>query len=393
MKRVRIGLIGTGFAAAIHAEAYHKVCGVEVQLVACSSVDPRAAEFARRFHFAEVVPDWQELIRRPDLDLVDNTTPTVPHPPWVRAAAAAGKNVVCEKPLSGYFGRPGDPEPLGERVDRAVMLEAVRGELESVREGLRKAGVIFCYAENWVYAPPVTKAKRVLAATGSTILSQRAEEAHSGSHASYAREWRLAGGGSLLRQGAHPVATVIHMKHHEGLLKGQGLIRVKSVVGDVGNVLQLPGVAEEGGAWLATGPTDVEDWASATLTFTDGTKAVVVAADSILGGIRNQLEVFLSRGVVRCNMNPNDAVMLYTPSAEVLGDEYVAEKVETKGGWQYAAPDEDWMRGYPHELQDFVECVAEGREPVSGLELACETAEVVYAAYLSAQEGRRVDLR
>lgn len=392
MTRVRIGFIGTGFAAALHAEAYRKVCGVEAQLVACASPSGRAADFARRFGIPEALNDYRELLRRKDVDLVDICTPNVLHRPMVLEAAAAGKHIVCEKPLTGYFGRPGDSEPVGEKVDRATMFDAVRAQTAEIRDAVRRAGVLFMYAENWVYAPPVTKAKRVLKATGGTILSLRAEEAHSGSHAAYAREWRLAGGGSLLRQGAHPVAAVIHLKHHEGLLKRGEPIRVKSVAGEVGNLLKIPGVAEEAGGWLASGPTDVEDWASATLTFTDGTKAVVVAADSVLGGIRNVLEVFLSRAVVRCNMNPNDAVLVYTPSAEVLGDEYVAEKVETKGGWQYAAPDEDWMRGYPHEAQDFVECVSAGREPLSGLDLACETAEVVYAAYLSAEQGRRVDL-
>lgn len=392
MKRVRIGFIGAGFSAHIHAEAYHKVTGHEVELVAVSAVGG-AEEFAERFHVREVVADYRDLLRRTDIDLVDICTPNVLHKPMVLEAAAAGKHVVCEKPLTGYFGRPGDPEPIGEKVSRQVMLDAVREELAEIRAGIERAGVLFMYAENWVYAPPVTKAKRILAATGSTILSQRAEEAHSGSHASYAREWRLAGGGSLLRQGAHPVGTVIHLKHHEGLLKGKGAIGVQSVVAEVGSVLAVPGVAEEAGRYIATGPCDVEDWASATLTFTDGTKAVVVAADSVLGGIRNQLEVFMSRGVVQCNMNPNNAVMVYTPDAAFMGEEYLAEKVETKGGWQYAAPDEDWMRGYPHECQDFVSCVAEGREPVSGLDLACETAEVVYAAYLSAAEGRRVALR
>lgn len=393
MKRVRIGFIGAGFSATIHAEAYHKVTGYEVELVAVASAGNRADEFARRYHVREVVRDYRDLLQRSDLDVIDICTPNVLHRSMVLEAAAAGKHVVCEKPLTGYFGRPGDPEPIGDKVPRRAMLEAVQGELAEIRAGIERAGVLFMYAENWVYAPPVTKAKRILQATGATILSQRAEEAHSGSHASYAREWRLAGGGSLLRQGAHPVGTVIHMKHHEGLLKGKGPVRVASVVGEVGCVLQVPGVAEEAGRYIATGPCDVEDWASATLTFTDGTKAVVVAADSVLGGIRNQLEVFTSRGVVQCNMNPNNAVMVYAPEGDFLGDEYVAEKVETKAGWQYAAPDEDWMRGYPHECQDFVACAAEGKEPVSGLELACETAEVVYAAYLSAEEGRRVNLR
>lgn len=43
-------------------------------------------------------------------------------------------------------------------------------------------------------------------------------------------------------------------------------------------------------------------------------------------------------------------------------------------------------------LQDFVECAAEDREPISNFDLAAETLEVIYAAYLSAESGCRVDL-
>ena len=50
------------------------------------------------------------------------------------------------------------------------------------------------------------------------------------------------------------------------------------------------------------------------------------------------------------------------------------------------------MTGYPGELQDFVESVALGREPVSGGPLARDVVAVVYGAYLSAAEGRRVEL-
>ena len=50
------------------------------------------------------------------------------------------------------------------------------------------------------------------------------------------------------------------------------------------------------------------------------------------------------------------------------------------------------MTGYPAELQDFAESVALGREPLSGGPLARDVLAVIYAAYLSAAEGRRVDL-
>jgi len=76
----------------------------------------------------------------------------------------------------------------------------------------------------------------------------------------------------------------------------------------------------------------------------------------------------------------------------VWGDEYLTEKVETRAGWQFASPEEDWMRGYPQELEDFVDAIRERRAPLSGADLAREVVEVIYAGYLSAASGRRVEL-
>jgi predicted dehydrogenase len=49
--------------------------------------------------------------------------------------------------------------------------------------------------------------------------------------------------------------------------------------------------------------------------------------------------------------------------------------------------------GYPQEIQDFVDAIREDREPLAGIELAVECTEVIYAASLSAAEGRRVELK
>lgn len=85
-------------------------------------------------------------------------------------------------------------------------------------------------------------------------------------------------------------------------------------------------------------------------------------------------------------------MLTYFPDPGFLKDVYITEKVETKGGWQSVFLEEELMRGYAWEIQDFMECVVTGREPISGYELAAETVKVTYAAYLSAEEGRRVRL-
>ena len=76
----------------------------------------------------------------------------------------------------------------------------------------------------------------------------------------------------------------------------------------------------------------------------------------------------------------------------MFANEYISEKIETKAGWSFPSADEEHAQGYPHEMQDFAEAVAHDREPLSDAPLASDVVLVSYIAYLSAAEGRRVDL-
>jgi len=138
---------------------------------------------------------------------------------------------------------------------------------------------------------------------------------------------------------------------------------------------------------------DVEDWGTLLITFDDGTVASITGSDTVLGGIRNHLAVYGAKAVALCNINPNTTVQAYAPDPAVFGDEYLVEKLETKAGWSTPQPDEDWVSGFPHEIQDFVESLAGGREPLSGAALARDVMVVIHGAYLAAAEGRRIDLR
>ena len=120
--------------------------------------------------------------------------------------------------------------------------------------------------------------------------------------------------------------------------------------------------------------------------------AQITASDAVLGGIRNNLTVYGSRAVAEANLNPNTTCVAYAPSTEMFANEYISEKIETKAGWSFPSADEEHAQGYPQEIQDFVEAVADDRAPLSDAALACEVVLVTYAAYRSAAEGRRVDL-
>jgi len=384
--RLRVGLIGAGFSARLHAEAYRQVRGVDVTVTRIAAGRPdRARRFAEEFGVESVAATPEELLAASDVDVVDLCAPTAVHGQLAVAAARAGKHVIVEKPLTGCFAPPTTP--------RAEMLRRALGDADAILAACREAGVRLCYAENWVYAPPIQKARRLLAAAGGPILRMVGEESHGGTHAPVNTRWETGGGGSLLGKGCHPLGAALYLKADEGRrLRGRP-VRPRAVTAETARLTDTEAFRATGRPYLNLVPgADVEDWGMLLVGFDDGSVAQITGADTVLGGIRNQLAIYGARAVVLCNINPNDSVQAYAPDPSVFGDEYLVEKLETKAGWSAPQPDEDWMTGYPQEIQDFAEALTDGREPLSGAALARDIIAVIYGAYLSAAEGRRVEL-
>jgi predicted dehydrogenase len=82
---------------------------------------------------------------------------------------------VVEKPLTGCFAPASTP--------RAEMLHRALASGDEIIVACREAGVRLCYAENWVYAPPIQRARRLLTAAGGPILRIVGKESHGGTHA------------------------------------------------------------------------------------------------------------------------------------------------------------------------------------------------------------------
>ena len=206
--------------------------------------------------------------------------------------------------------------------------------------------------------------------------------------------WRAEG--SVIRIDAGPLVThdsrVRLQRAREGRLKFGQPIRPASVICETGNLTWIDAFEKEETKYLRTGWKDVEDWGIIVVKFEDGSVAEVKAADCTLGGVHKYIEAYLSNARLRANINPNDSCVAYAPAAHIFAPEYISEKIETKGGWTQPSPDEDWMQGYPQEIADFVKAVREDRQPVASWELAREVMIVLYAAYVSAEEGCREDL-
>ena len=389
MPKVRVGLVGCGFVAELHMYAYKRVYGVEAEVSAVAARGAPVVDFAKKHHIARTYRDFRELIADPNLDVIDICTPPMLHASMIVEAMQAGKHVICEKPFAGYFGRDGDKTPIGKHVPKSLMYERVMEEMDKTCKAIRASGKLFMYAEDWVYAPAIAKIVEVLKATKDKVLFMKGEESHSGSHAAHAAQWAMTGGGSLIRMGCHPLSAVLYLKQVEAKARGER-IDVSAVTADVGNVAAC--LADKERTYIKAKPVDVEDWGMLTLTFSDGTKSTVFSGDMIMGGVRNVVETYTNGGSLFANITPNNHLMSYLTDEEKLAGVYITEKVDRKTGWQYICLEEEWTRGYLQEIQDFMECVTQKREPLADLALAYETIKVNYAAYWAADEGRRVTL-
>ena len=384
---VSVGIVGSGFAARFHTENYLRVHGIDVRLVGVHSRRPdAAAKFAKEYGFEKTYDTLEDLLSDPEVDMVDTCVPNRFHEEMAVQTLQAGKHVVVEKPFAGSFTPGQYPE------DWQRCLEEAMAGADRMIAAERASGKRIMYAENFVYAPGVQKAKRLLESAGTSILRMVGEESHSGTHSPYAMEWTSSGGGSLYNKGCHSLGAALYLKYEEGLRRLGRRIRPAWVVGTVANLTHSEAFLSEAPPAIRTGWTECEDWGTLVLGFDDGTVAQISAADIVVGGIQNLLTIYAGRATIHVRTNPNDSVLAYAPDEDAFAQEYIREKVETRAGWQLTNPDEDWMNGFPHEVQDFCESAVAGRDPISGSFLGRDVVAVCYGAYLSAATGRRVDV-
>ncbi len=381
-KRVRAGIVGAGFSATFHYEALAKVHGTEVEVAGVFATnEAQAGEYAAKRgirHF----PSLEALIEA--VDVVHVCVPPMFHEPIAVAALAQDKFVVCEKPLTGYFG-DGSPEFHWDRADKQVALDAALASVRRILQAERRSKGRLLYAENWVYAPAIQKEREILEKTGGQILWIHGEEAHSGSHSvDYAYAARC-GGGVLIGKGCHPLSAALYLKRVEGRARNGRPIRPATVSARTHALTRLPTFRDAG--HIRKDYYDIDDFSMIHVEFDDGMIATIFASDIVLGGIHNWLEVCANNHRTICNINPNTAMLTYNPREEYFRDIYVVEKIGTKQGWACTSPDEDWFTGYPQEMEAFYRTIAYGQPLESDSRLAAEAIATIYSAYLSAARG------
>ncbi|MCD6304437.1 MAG: Gfo/Idh/MocA family oxidoreductase, partial [Planctomycetes bacterium] len=216
VKTVRTGIVGAGFAASFHYESLKRVYQTDVQVVGVYAADEdMAAAYAekrgiRKFDSLDALLDA--------VDVVHVCVPPVAHEEISVAALKRDKYVICEKPLTGYFG-DGSEDFNGDTFDKQVALDAALASIERIRAAEAASKARLCYAENWLYAPAIQKEREIIEKTGAQILWLHGEEAHSGSHAWTYGYWKYSGGGSMIGKGCHPQTAALYLKVVEGLAR------------------------------------------------------------------------------------------------------------------------------------------------------------------------------
>jgi predicted dehydrogenase len=99
MKPIRTAILGTGFMGRVHLEAVQRVESVEAAAIFGRNADA-SARLAAGFSVPKATSDYRELFRDPAIDAVHICTPNAQHYSMAKEALAAGKHVLCEKPLT-----------------------------------------------------------------------------------------------------------------------------------------------------------------------------------------------------------------------------------------------------------------------------------------------------
>jgi len=122
MRKLAAALIGTGFMGKVHAENLRRLGNVEILAVA-GSTDERARAFANSIGVNRATGNYQALLEDPAIDAVHVLTPNALHYPMCRAALAAGKHVLCEKPFATSVTEARDLVNLAARTRLANAIQ------------------------------------------------------------------------------------------------------------------------------------------------------------------------------------------------------------------------------------------------------------------------------
>jgi len=341
MKKVKVALIGSQFISSIHAEFLKRTADAEMIAVA-SPTEKHVRAFAQQHNIPNYFTDYRKMLEMDEIDMVVLGLPNYLHAQAAVDAAEAGKHVLCEKPL-------------------CMNLK----EADLMIETCKKEGVKLMYAEELCFAPKYVRLKQLVdeGALGDIYMVKQSEK-HDGPHARWFWDVQKSGGGVALDMGCHAFEFFRWML---------GKAEVESVYADMGT-------------YVHGDKTKGDDNSILIVKFAGGVTCLAEESWIKKGGMDDRAEVHGSEGVAYANLLMGNSILTYSDR----GYGYAVEKAASTKGWSFAIYEEAWNYGFPQEMEHFVDCVKNDKQPLETGEDGKAVLEMIFAAYQSARIGQKV---
>jgi predicted dehydrogenase len=381
-EQLRVGMVGYAFMGAAHSQAWRTVnhffdlpLSARMRVV-CGRSSSQVAAAAAKLGWESSTTDWRALVERDDVDLVDICTPGDTHAEIAMAALAAGKHVLCEKPLANSVAE------AREMVEAAAAAQA--------------HGVRAMCGFNYRRVPAVTLMRQMVAdGRIGTIRHVRAVYLQDWIvDPSFPLVWRLrrevAGSGALGDIGAH----IIDLTQ---FVTGQSITSVSALTETFVRSRPLPsassGLAASSSS-AETGEVTVDD-AALFLARLNGGAIATYEATRFATGRKNGLRVELngSLGSLVFDFERMNELSYYDGSTP--GDEQgFTQILVTEPTHPYMAA--WWPAGHPigyehtftHDVRDLIEAIAAGADPAPSFSDALQVQLVLDAVSQSAESAQ-----
>jgi len=332
-----VTMLGTGLIGMFYTMAIHSNRSRDKVSMVYSRTAERAKDFAEQWDIARHTTNMEEAINNPETDVVVIGLPNNLHEEAVRLCVAAGKAILCTK-------------PLGRTAEEAKRM------LDMVEE----AGIFGGYLEDLVYTPKTLKAIQSMqnGALGK-ILWARSREAHSGPHSDWFWDKEISGGGAIVDLGCHCIEIA------------------RNYIGkDVRPVEVM--------CWADTQvhPIEAEDHAIGLVKYASGAIGQFEVSWCFRGGMDLRDEVSGTEGTVWMNHWLRTGFEMFTATGE---KEYMAEKAESETGWLFPVGDEIGTLGYLAMFTDMFDSMENGTQPMESFYDGYVVNAIMDAAYRSAE--------
>ena len=344
MKKIKIGLVGCGNIAKVAHMPYLTTYEKYDLVAVCDICEERAKSFAETYK----VPHWftsiEDMLANVELDAVDVCTWNAAHAPCVIAAARAGKDILCEKPMA-------------ESLDSA----------KKMMEEVNKAGVKFTLAVPNRWAPQNVSVKELIdnGALGDIYMAKGHNIRRRATPEGWFTDKRYAGHGCIIDIGVHRIDSIWFLM---GCPKPVSVsAKVFTGIGE----FETKGITRYPGRKLEGLEFDIDDAGAGCIKFENGSIMIFEVSDAINGPDSSKLQLYGTKAGVVIDGD----VTLYSERNGFLTD----EKIQTRKG-----------TSYEFELKAFADYVCDGAENKYPMDLAIQMQAMLEAIYVSSDTGNEV---